>query len=154
MNESVRIEYRKGDLFSAAEPGAIIMHGCNAQGVMGSGVAKIVKERYPEAYEAYKHFTDKYLPSYLLGKALGIDIRNGPTILNAITQEHYGRENTRYVSYDAVAKVFDALAKIYGVNAVINMPKIGAGLGNGDWNVIESIIKASGIKAKIVVWEL
>ena len=34
-----------GDLFAEVKDG-YIMHGCNAQGVMGSGVANIVRLKY------------------------------------------------------------------------------------------------------------
>jgi len=39
--------YRQGDLVMAVEP--IIIHGCNAKGVMGSGVAKAIRAYYPDA---------------------------------------------------------------------------------------------------------
>ena len=35
------IQYKKGDLLSVTK--GIIAHGCNAQGVMGSGVALQIK---------------------------------------------------------------------------------------------------------------
>ena len=34
-------------------PDRIIVHGCNAQGVMGAGVAKAIRTKYPEAYSNY-----------------------------------------------------------------------------------------------------
>ena len=44
----MKIEYRQGDLFQTDV--RHIVHGCNAQGVMGKGVAKLVKDlifQYP-----------------------------------------------------------------------------------------------------------
>ena len=46
------IEYKNGDLLNVTE--GIILHGCNGQGVMGAGVAKAIKMKYPEAFTAYK----------------------------------------------------------------------------------------------------
>ena len=53
----------------------VIAHQVNCQGVMGSGVAKQIRDRYPEVYTQYKAVceatTDK---SKLLGKALIVEL--------------------------------------------------------------------------------
>lgn len=46
------IRYIKGDLLETDAP--VIVHGCNCQGVMGSGVAKQIKEKYFTVYEIYR----------------------------------------------------------------------------------------------------
>ena len=43
-----------GNIFDCTEN--IIVHQTNCQGVMGSGIAKQVKERYPEVFNAYYHY--------------------------------------------------------------------------------------------------
>ena len=48
------VEYVKGNLFD--EPQEIIVHGCNARGVMGAGFAKDLKEKYPENYKEYRKY--------------------------------------------------------------------------------------------------
>ena len=55
----MQIEYRTGDLLEAAEP--VIVHGCNAQGSMGAGVARAIRDRYPAAYAAYRAAHEAYL---------------------------------------------------------------------------------------------
>lgn len=40
----------------------IIAHGCNAQGVMGAGVAKQIKIKYPTAFEIGSSKKEIYLP--------------------------------------------------------------------------------------------
>ncbi|KAF2816449.1 uncharacterized protein BDZ99DRAFT_458320, partial [Mytilinidion resinicola] len=42
-----------GDIF-AAPPNALLIHACNTQGSWGAGIAAAFKERYPEAYKAYR----------------------------------------------------------------------------------------------------
>lgn len=131
----MKIKYIKGDLFQTEV--STIVHGCNAQGVMGSGVAKIVRERY---YKAYKRYLAYYQSGLMeVGDCIAVTT-NGKTIINAVTQEYYGRDGNRYVSYDAVAEVMKVInrSKIEEVA----MPMIGAGLGGGDWNVIEAIIQS------------
>jgi O-acetyl-ADP-ribose deacetylase (regulator of RNase III) len=120
----------------------IIVHGCNARGVMGSGIALQIKQRYPLAYKEY--LNAHTISGSVLGTVSYVFLGK-LVVVNAVTQESYGRENYRYVSYDAVAKCFEMInnlaLKLY--TPVVNFPLIGAGLGGGDWNIIESIIDST-----------
>jgi O-acetyl-ADP-ribose deacetylase (regulator of RNase III) len=144
------ITYIKGDLFQ--DKHAIIAHGCNCMGVMGSGVARIVKEKWPEAFTLYNRIcNDHFLAgteASLLGQNILAHCNDGTIIVNCITQHSYGRTKERYVSYDAVDACFSSLRD--GVKfsyydqqptPYVAMPMIGAGLGGGSWEVIEAIIK-------------
>lgn len=142
------ITYVKGDLFST--PHGILVHGCNTHGIMGSGVAKIVKDKYPEAFEEYakmcKHWKNNRL--IILGTNVYARTKDGSRIIvNAITQLDMGPPPTRWVSYDAVDTCLDTLAHdlkaspTYSAGTPIAMPMIGAGLGGGNWKVIEAIIE-------------
>lgn len=156
----MKIEYVKGDLF--ATDIQTIVHGCNAQGVMGSGVAKIIREKYPKAYERYRNEYEKS-NSLELGSIIAVpcgdrvkDPENYKVIINAITQDFYGRDGRRYVSYDAVASCMqkiNRLFELYGISKVA-MPQIGAGLGMGDWNVIAAIIESELKNVKPYVYML
>lgn len=147
--------YKKGDVTTAHED--IIAHGCNARGVMGKGVAKAIRDKWPGAYEAYKAAYDEH------GLHLGeVVIYQGDTVTvaNCITQEFYrgGDDNTQYVDYDAVHKCMGALRRYCEEQDLhtIAMPKIGAGLGGGDWLRIEGIIRYEFEETdiKISVYEL
>jgi len=155
------LTYIKQDLFDTSI--GIIVHGCNSYGVMGSGVARLIKDKYPEAYQAYNdQYTQKIssqgtnalLP---LGTNIIVPSR-GKIIVNAITQETYGKSvrERRYVSYDAVAKCMASLEEFCILNAYpeVAMPKIGAGLGGGDWNVIAAIIGSELIETNVTVYEI
>ncbi len=156
----MKIEYIQGDLFTTKIE--VIVHGCNAQGVMGSGVAKTIREKYPKAYDRYRkeHELNKGLK---LGEIIAVpcgdrvnDRENYKVIINAITQDFYGRDGQRYVSYDAVADAMERINRmsdIYGITEIA-MPQIGAGLGGGDWNVIESIIESELKTVRPVVYQL
>lgn len=128
-----------GDLFTTKTD--IIVHGVNCKGVMGSGVAKQIKERFPSAYADYMH---KYKND---GWNLG-DTQYSRTecdqprfIVNCATQYNYGKDNEQYVNYEALSY---SLANVIRFAArekySIAMPKIGAGLGGGNWNIILNII--------------
>jgi O-acetyl-ADP-ribose deacetylase (regulator of RNase III) len=148
-----KLIYRKGDLLAAPEP--IIAHGCNAQGVMGAGVAALIRKRWPKAYEAYRNRYEEH--GLTPGEIVVADV-DGKAIANAVTQATQGMEPIRYVSYDALA---DCMAKIarYAMehgHAAVAMPRIGAGLANGDWAIIERIIERQLVAAgvDVVVYEL
>ena len=139
----MKIQYINGDLFSTEY--RHILHACNSKGVMGSGVAKTVRARYPKAYEEYTLWCSR---GFRLGTSLLVDCGD-KTIINAVTQQNYGKvaEQTgpnpvRYISYDAVAEIFTELEQLIP-NATIAMPQIGASLGGGDWSVIAAIIESS-----------
>jgi O-acetyl-ADP-ribose deacetylase (regulator of RNase III) len=144
-----KIEYRKGDLLTTDIKH--IAHGCNAQGVMGSGVAKAIRDKYPQAYRDYN---DVYNSRGLnLGDAVYSHQDDGKIIVNAITQQNYGRDpNIVYVSYWAIAESFRKI-EMFNIKEIA-LPMIGAGLANGDWNVISAIIENTLTKTKPVVYQL
>jgi len=130
----------KGDLLNLAEEGLfdVILHGCNCLCNMGSGIAKTIKDRYPQAYEADcetvkgdKNKLGNYSYS-LIGKNKQI------TLINAYTQYSYSRDKVD-VDYDAVKDVFKKIKHDFSGKR-IGYPLIGAGLAGGDWKIIDAII--------------
>lgn len=147
----MKIEYIKGDLFKTDI--VSIMHGCNNQGVMGSGVAAIVRRDYTEAYLKYKEWHQQ--GTMELGKIQLVE-SNGKVIINAITQDFYGKSGERFASYDAIdscMKLTNSVAFRLGWNKVA-MPMIGAGLGGGEWSIIERIIEHNFTSVQPVVYQL
>ena len=62
-------------------------------------------------------------------------------VANAITQEYYGYDNVKYVSYDGIEKAFQTIVKMNMHNNLpICFPKIGSHLGGGNWKIISTII--------------
>lgn len=137
----------KGDIFKLLSPGDAMVHGCNAQGVMGSGVAAGVREIYPGAYEAYRSAYFNQGNKLFMGTVIPyFDTPDKIWVLNAITQENFGRDpNVRYVSYDAIEDSFKVIRRLaFNTNIErVLFPLIGAGLGNGTWSVIEEIIRST-----------
>lgn len=142
------IIYKKGNVVDAFIDGKfnIFAHGCNCKGVMGAGVAREVSKNIPDLRNAY--FTDTR--GHELGKfsyaVLGpvSDKRVG---FNLYTQQEYGRvPGYRYVSYPAISSCFHEMITFLRVLGIqpeesdIGIPKIGAGLGGGEWGKIEQII--------------
>lgn len=153
-----------GDITQASE--FIIAHGCNAQGVMGSGVAKAIRKAYPKAYADYLH---KYETDGLkLGDIVWSYTHNKPDlpaeflptrlIANCITQQHYGKDRKVYVNYEAIQTCMRQIDFInrawYDSIQKVAMPKIGAGLGGGDWSVISKIIEEEITSTEPVIYVL
>lgn len=151
------IQYLRGDFIDGSED--VIVHGCNAQGVMGRGAAKAVRERLPFAF-------DEYLSAYLQeGLSLGnvvwaINVKHNERLRivgNLITQEHWRQDlavDGRNVDYDAVRMAFrkvrefvqltqDGTITIPKITPVhrIGMPLVGCGLGGGEWSIVKEIIE-------------
>jgi len=136
------IHTRIGDLLDAT---GIIVHGCNSHGIMGSGVAKQIKDKWPNVYENYNN---RYLSQGLpLGSIDYVRVALKILVVNAITQRDYGRASQLYVSYDAIEAAFirinDLMLKEIAfkpIPQVVNFPLIGCGLANGSWEIISKII--------------
>lgn len=131
------IHYVNGDLLDVTS--GIIVHGCNAQGVMESGVAKAVKQKYPGAFRTCQDVHQNTTGGLKLGEVVWY-VRDDIKIANAITQEFYCTEK-RHVNYAAVVKCFtEVIGYANTMKLDIYFPKIGAGLGGGDWGIIEQLI--------------
>jgi O-acetyl-ADP-ribose deacetylase (regulator of RNase III) len=133
-----------------------IVHGCNAQGVMGSGVALAVKKMYPGAYLDYLQIhEDEGLD---LGVAYPYIPKDGLVIWNAITQDGFGLP-TRNCSYDAIQTCFEDINTAItagvdlGIIPEIHIPAIGAGLGGGNWEIIREIIEQT-CTVPVTLWVL
>lgn len=132
----------KGDLLTAK---GIILHGVNCQGVMGSGVALAVRNKWPEVYEQYKSFIrDEGGPTYadeFLGEVFWVELGD-VWVGNCLTQQFYGRDGKKYASYDAMDRCMEEVARVAPQlpGASVNFPLIGCHLGGLQWPVVREII--------------
>lgn len=157
-----------------------IAHSCNTRNIMGGGIAKQIKNRYPQAYEAdtkaynteydengqYVHWLGKFSKAEINSKFLPND---KGYIYNMYTQASIGKG--REVDYE---KFWQALKRVeqdlfeMNVNKheydgspppVLGLPyKISCGLAGGNWGIINAIIEDifidSPIKCYIVRFDL
>lgn len=126
-----------GNLFENVKHGYII-HGCNAQGVMGSGVAAIIRNDYPVAYQAYIAQN----PYYILGEVIPAKVDDNLVIINAITQEYYGTDRV-HADYAAIEQAMKGLKHLVESGMIeskeIHFPFIGGGLAGGDPHTLLTI---------------
>lgn len=132
------IKVVNGSLLDATED--ILCHQVNCQGVMGSGVALALKNKYGHLYPSYRSFwriaTKNRATSALLGRVYYVACEDNHIIANIFGQDTYGRDDIIYTDYMALEAAFISL-KEYALekNLSIAMPyKIGCGLANGDWD--------------------
>ena len=133
------IKHIKCDIF---ESGAdIICHQVNCQGVMGSGIAKQVRERYPWVYAEYKKCCSLSPDYILLGSYQQVYIDEKRAVLNIFGQRYYGYDGKCYTSYDALKEAFKDISKTYH-NKIIAIPYLmGCARGGGDWNTVYKMIE-------------
>lgn len=131
----------QGDLITKAKDGHfdLIIHGCNCFCTMGAGIAKSIKTEFPDAYQAdrctvkgdrkklgdYSSAVIEF-PSYSL------------IVVNAYTQYDFKGRGVK-ADYSAIRSCMKKIKKEF-TGKRIGIPKIGAGLAGGDWNVISEII--------------
>ena len=119
-------------------------HGCNCQNRMNTGIAPLVKARWPGAFEA-DSVTAHLFDNDMLGSMSSYwDVALQTSIVNLYTQDtdRFREAGERDVSYDGLADAFEDLNSGHGLvkNSTMLIPKIGAGLGGGDWEIIRAII--------------
>lgn len=130
--------FKTGNILNVKE--GIIVHGCNTKGVMGSGLALQVKNKYPGAYFTYKEL----LAVKNLGDTIWFAAGERLWVVNAPTQDTYGKNPTTvYVSYKAIQTCFDYIFKYATASDYdVHVPDmIGTGLGNGNRDKILRIIE-------------
>lgn len=140
-----------GNLITMALNGGfdVISHGANCFNVMGAGIAKQIKENFPEAYEAdLKTIKGSKLKLGTLSTAKHNDL----IIINAYTQYYPGRNfdyNAIELCFNNIAAYLDNLDNLRIFS--LGIPKIGCGIAGGDWNIVKDIVKKTLDKSNIEV---
>ena len=129
-----------------------IAHSCNTRNIMGGGIAKQIKSRYPQAYEAdTKAYNTEYDQDgqyvHWLGKYSKAKVDKG-TIYNLYTQANLGT-GKRQVLYEdfwqALKNMQEDLLFIQhetGERQVLGLPYgISCGLAGGNCGIIKAMIE-------------
>ncbi len=133
------IKHIKCDIF---ESGAdVICHQVNCQGVMGSGIAKQVREKYPVVYEAYKKWCSQYTPKHLLGRAQPVNTNDKTLIVNIFAQENFGYDGKCYTDYNALKSGLKTVHLNFKNNVIAIPYLMGCHRGGGDWNIVYKMIE-------------
>ena len=130
----------KGNLLDATEH--IIAHQVNCQRKMNSGVAKAIREKYPDVYEEYRNTEPE------LGKTETVyaydDNGDRKIILNMYSQNMYGYDGKQYTNYDAFRQCCKTIVencRNMTKKYTVAMPyKIASDRGGADWDKIMDIL--------------
>jgi O-acetyl-ADP-ribose deacetylase (regulator of RNase III) len=152
------IVYKQGDVLQALKDGIVdaVIHQTNCQGVMGSGIARQIREDFPIAYKIYKEQESQgwlKLGRFSVAKIQREGLEDG-CIINVAGQDEYSDRTKCNTNYAALASALWTLARSNQSDMVIAFPKIGAGLGGGDWRVIEAIIESAFYDQTVYVYTL
>lgn len=129
-----------GDLLETTAD--IICHQVNCKGVMGAGLAKQIKLRYPKVFENYKKLCAKYDYGSILLGVVDFEEVDKYIVANCFGQWGYGTK-VKQTDYDALERCFKSVADfaIREELKTIAIPYgIGCGLAGGDWNTVFGII--------------
>lgn len=125
----------------------IFCHQTNCKGVMGAGLARQIKEAYPEVYAenvAYCELNKADNGKSMLGSNLYVKTSDGRSCVNMYAQLAYGTDRQQ-TDYDAFQSCLDHLArKLFLSDASLKVAfpyKIGCGLGGGKWSIIHGKLK-------------
>ena len=138
------IKIVKGDILQAKEN--LICHQVNCQGVMNSGIAKSIRQKFPKVYKSYKNTVNKYIEenniNNLLGRVVGVDIGDNKWVVNMFGQFTYGYDNRQYTRTEALFECFKEVRKIAEKNNLsVAIPHgVGCGLGGADWEQVENLL--------------
>lgn len=130
------INFYDGDIKEAKE--RYIVHQVNCQGIMGSGLAKQIKEKWPEVNEAYVRKCLKQ-KNELLGTVLPVQTNDGKIICNVFGQYNYG-SGKRQTSYLAL---FNGLCEVLkNAKSDVAIPaNVGCCRGGANWIKVFNFIQ-------------
>lgn len=127
--------YRTGDMLTSTMPA--IGHGVNVYGVMGSGIAAVIKKVCPDIFDEYQ----KACHTNLLQPGGMLPIyshQNQRWVLNLASQDKPGR-NARidWLGHSVIAAY--EFANKQGLKGFA-LPRIGAGIGGLKWEEVNAVI--------------
>lgn len=138
-----KIEYVTGD---ATEP-----RGCGPRAIVhlvndktanwGGAFANALRSRYPEAQQDFRAWVAADKSRLRLGEIRRIDVEPELEVITIVGQKGYGSSAHPRVRYEALRSALQRVSKLLDRGpASVHMPRIGAGMAGGDWNVIAELV--------------
>ena len=156
------LNYIEGDLFAGVkkalldpELSVFIPHICNNKGGWGAGFVIPLGKNYPLAREAYREWDEEnsycFVPKYkklefALGVTQALDVEKRVVVFNMVAQKGFGPG--RAVRYNALVSCMDSVYEYIKdfIKPQIHAPMFGAGLGGGNWEIIEQLVMDSWVE--------
>lgn len=136
------IVHKQGSVLASTAD--IIAHQVNCQGVMGAGLAKQIKRKFPNVFESYQKRCQeaKAVNRIPLGDVqLVYILATRQYVANLFAQNGYGTGH-RMTDYPSLEKCFQKLNSMDPLLTIAIPDHIGCGLAGGDWDgVVYPMIK-------------
>lgn len=149
----MNIKFVNGDIltFPERDGDTIICQQVNCRGVMGAGLAKQIRDKWPIVFNEYKKIcgTDK------LGDSQTVQVAPQLYVVNLFGQLNYGRDK-RQTNYAALAAAIFGAMKEHP-NATFRIPyDLGCGLAGGNWVTVLNLIEeaANAWNVNVEIWVL
>jgi hypothetical protein len=135
-----------------------IFQQVNCQGVMGSGIAKSIRDKWPQVFTDYKNYCDTFAEIYkdiskimLLGCFNQTQVGEKLWVVNLFSQFDYNRKGeipTKHTEYSAFYDALEGFRDFSHTNHDyddLKLPKyfpynIGCDRGGGKWETIQKCI--------------
>ena len=141
----MEIKYLVGDATRPQGKGPkIIAHVCNDIGAWGKGFVMAVSNRWKLPEREYRKWAkDGESKGFRLGNIQLLDVEKELWVANMIGQHGIrkkgGKPPIRYEALESCLLKLEEQAD--ELKASVHMPRIGAGLAGGDWNIISKLIQ-------------
>jgi hypothetical protein len=134
-----------GDILTVGH--GIIIQQVNAQGVMGSGIAKAIRDKWPVVWDDYRKVittSPSDLESFSrLGTVVWSHVDDELLIASIVGQQFYG-SGARFTSYDALDRALLSVRRDIDACSLqklpIHYPLLGSDRGGAHWPVVKAIL--------------
>ena len=133
----------RGDVTKAKH--GVICQQVNCMLVMGAGLAKQIRAKWPEVYTKYRSLVEVKVASRL-GKCQLVTISDKELyVANLFGQYNYRPLGIQHTDYRALSQAFQSLGLWHKKYCHVDFPiwipyKLGCGLAGGDWEIVKSLI--------------
>ncbi len=108
----------------------------------GGAFARALRDRWPEAQEAFREWVREDPRRLSLGKVHVGEAQEGLFVATMVAQHGYGRSAMPRVRYAALKDCLVAAGAFAGEHrASVHMPRIGAGQAGGRWPLIRELVE-------------
>lgn len=125
-----------------------IFQQVNCMGVMRSGLAKAIKEKYPVVEKEYTEYCARVAdPLNLIGEVQKVQVTLELNIINVFGQYTYGQGSAllqRHTEYSALKQAFQKVLDGTALrsNNIVAFPYFfGSDRGGGDWSIVQTLIE-------------
>lgn len=128
----------------------ILCHQVNCQGVMGSGVAKVIRDKWPNVFADYLAYCDANSENgnktaNMLGDFQLVSVDQNIWVGNLFAQDDFATQGSRpkvYTNYGAIQRGFEFLhQRLIGTTVPVYVPYLmGSDRGGGNWGIVSCII--------------